>query len=157
MKNSLKQDFTRRINHCNKSELVVIMYDIFFAYTQEAKDAHAAEDRMSYKLAIRNAQNAIDSLTNALNFQYEISKNLLQLYVYCKNLLAKAMYQNKIEPIEEAEELLKRLYTSFCEVAKTDTSGPLMKNTQQVYAGYTYGRTSLNESLINDDHRGFFV
>ena len=157
MKNSVKQDFTRRLNECNKSGLIVIMYDIFFAYTKEAKEAHANGEPEAYRSAIRNAQNAIDALRNALNFQYEISKNLHQLYVYCKNLLAKAMYQNKIDGIEEAEELLKRLYASFCEVAKTDTSGPLMKNTQQVYVGYTYGRTSLNESLMNDDHRGFFV
>ena len=59
--------------------------------------------------------------------------------------------------IDEAEKILKRLYTSFCEVAKSDTSGPLMRNTQQVYAGMTYGRTTLNESYMEDSHRGFFV
>ena len=157
MENSLKQVFTRRLNQCNKSELVIIMYDIAFAYMDEAKSAHEEDDKNAYKIAIRKAQNTIDALSNSLNFQYEISRNLYKLYVHSKNLLAKAMYQYKIEQIEEAERILKYLYSAFCEVAKTDTSEPLMSNTQQVYAGYTYGRTSLNESLINNDQRGFLV
>ena len=45
MENSLKQDFTRRLNQCNKGELVVIMYDIVFAYIDEAKAVHAAGNR----------------------------------------------------------------------------------------------------------------
>ena len=71
--------------------------------------------------------------------------------------MAKALYQNHTEGIEEAEKILKRLYAAFCEAAKSDTSGPLMTNTQQVYAGITYGRSNLNESYIEDGHRGFFV
>ena len=57
----------------------------------------------------------------------------------------------------EAEKILRRLYGSFVEVARQDTSEPLMRNTQQVYAGMTYGRASLNENYIDDDQRGFFV
>lgn len=157
MENSLKQDFTRRLSQCNKGEMIVIMYDIVFAYMDEAKVAHGQKDGEAYKTAVRKAQNSIDALAKALDFKYEMSKDLHQLYVHCKNLLAKSIYQNKIDGIEEAEKVLKSLYASFCEAAKTDTSGPLMRNTQRVYAGYTYGRTSLNENLINDNHRGFFA
>lgn len=157
MDNSLKQDFTRRLSQCNKGEMIVIMYDIVFAYIDDAKKAHEQGERETYKTALRKAQNSIDALTKALDFKYEVAKNLNQLYVHSKNLLAKAMYQNKTDGIKEAEDILKRLYSSFCEAAKTDTSGPLMRNVQQVYAGYTYGRKSLNENIINDYHRGFFA
>ena len=157
MENSLKQEFTRRLSQCNNGEMIVIMYDIVFAYMDEAKDAYAVNSYEDYKAAVRKCQGAIDTLIGALNFKYDIAKELYQLYMYSKNCLAKAMYQNRVDGIEEAERILKRLYASFCEAAKEDTSGPLMKNTQQVYAGMTYGRTNLNENFYEDNHRGFFV
>ena len=157
MDNSLKQEFTRRLSQCNRGELIVIMYDIVFAYINEAIKAHENQDYEAYKAAIKKAQAAIDSLNNALDFKYDLSRDLHQLYIYVKNCLAKAIYQNRLDGILEAEKILKSLYASFCEAAKTDTSGPLMRNTQQVYAGMTYGRNTLNESCFEDTHRGFFV
>ena len=157
MENSLKQEFTRRLSQCNNGEMIVIMYDIVFAYMDDAKVAYAKNSYEEYKVAVKKSQGAIDTLIGALNFKYPIAKDLHKLYVYAKNCLAKAIYQNRTDGLEEAEKILKRLYTSFCEAAKTDTSGPLMRNTQQVYAGMTYGRTTLNENYFEDSHRGFFV
>lgn len=157
MENSLKQEFTRRLTQCNNGEMIVIMYDIVFAYMEEAKDAYEKNSYEDYKAAVKKSQGGIDTLIGALNYKYDIAKDLHKLYVYAKNCLAKAIYQNRLDGLEEAEKILKRLYTSFCEVAKADTSGPLMRNTQQVYAGMTYGRTNLNENYFEDSHRGFFV
>ena len=157
MESRLKQEFTRRLSQCNNGEMIVIMYDIVFAYMDEAKAAHNKNSYEEYKLAVKRSQGAIDTLIGALDLKYDIAKDLHKLYVYAKNCLAKAIYQNRIDGIDEAEKILKRLYTSFCEVAKSDTSGPLMRNTQQVYAGMTYGRTNLNENCMEDNHRGFFV
>ena len=157
MENSLKQEFTRRLSQCNNGEMIVIMYDIVFAYMDDAKVAYAKNSYEEYKAAVKKSQGAIDTLIGALNFKYPIAKDLHKLYVYAKNCLAKPIYQNRTDGLEEAEKILKRLYTSFCEAAKTDTSGPLMRNTQQVYAGMTYGRTTLNENYFEDSHRGFFV
>lgn len=157
MNSSLKQEFTRRLSQCNRGELIVIMYDIVFAYLDEAKEAYAENNHENYKSAIRKAQTSIESLNHSLDYKYDLSKDLHKLYVYAKNELAKAIYQNRLDGIQEAEKILKRLYASFCEVAKSDTSGPLMSNTQQVYAGFTYGKMNLNESYIDDSHRGFFV
>lgn len=157
MERSLKQEFTRRLSQCNKGGLIIITYDILFAYLEEAKSAYEQKDNDAYKTAIRKAQASIDTLNQSLNYQYELSRNLHQLYVYTKNTLAKAIYQNRLDGIEEVEKILKSLYASFLEAVKTDTSGPLMSNTQQVYAGMTYGKTRLSENFIDDDHRGFFV
>lgn len=157
MENSLKQEFTRRLSQCNNGEMIVIMYDIVFAYMEEAKAAYGSNSYEDYKAAVKKSQGAIDTLIGALDYKYDIARDLHKLYVYTKNCLAKAIYQNRLDGIEEAEKILKRLYKSFCEAAKLDTSGPLMRNTQQVYAGMTYGRTTLNENYFEDNHRGFFV
>ena len=157
MDSRLKQEFTRRLTQCNNGEMIVIMYDIVFAYMDEAKEARQQNSYEEYKLAVKRAQSAIDTLIGALDFKYDIAKDLHKLYVYTKTCLAKAIYQNRLDGLNEAERILKRLYASFCEAAKADTSGPLMRNTQQVYAGMTYGRTNLTENCIEDNHRGFFV
>ena len=157
MENSVKQEFTRRLSQCNGGALIVIMYDIVFSYMDDAKAAHNDGNYATYKEAVKKAQAGIEQLKDALNFKYEISKELFSLYVYSSNALAKAIYQNRLDGILEAEKVLKNLYAGFCEAAKSDTSGPLMCNTQQVYAGITYGRNDLNENLIENSHRGFFA
>ncbi|MBR4025976.1 MAG: flagellar protein FliS [Lachnospiraceae bacterium] len=157
MENSLKQDFTRRLSLCNKGEMIVIMYEIVFAYLDEAKQAHQEQNHNAYKLALRHADVSIESLIKGLDFSYEISKNLHSLYVFCRRCVAKAIYQNKTEGIEEAEKVLRRLYSSFLEAAKSDNSRPLMGNIQNVYAGITYGKTSLNENYDYNVQRGFLV
>ena len=144
MKNELKQDFTRRLSQCNAGEMIVIIYDILFAYLDDVKGAYEEDSHEQMKVAIRRAQNVLDELIHSLNFAYPLSKNLHSLYVFCKNQLARTMYENRLDG-------------SFVEVARQDTSEPLMRNTQQVYAGMTYGRASLNENYMDDDQRGFFV
>ena len=60
---------------------------------------------------------------------------------------------------ETVREVMGKLKEAFQEVAKQDYSAPVMKNTQQVYAGLTYGKGSLNEVLLtgNDSNRGYRV
>lgn len=158
MKKEQIGDFTRRISQCNKGGLIVVMYDIFFAYVKDAEEALAAEDWEAYKAALRGAQNTLDELLGALDFSYELAGNLYSIYVFCRNLLAKAMYKRSEEEISQAVRLMKKLYEAFSQAAKEDTSAPLMQNTQQVYAGYTYGRDELVETCGNTDaRRGFFV
>jgi flagellar protein FliS len=137
--------------------MIVILYDILFAYMEEAKEEHEQNHYEAYKDAIKQSQKTLDMMMGALDFRYEVSKDLQKLYVTCKNLLAKAIYQNRLDGICEAEKILKNLYVGFTEAAKSDTSAPLMQNVQKVYAGMTYGRSSLNENLMNDNNRGFLV
>lgn len=152
------QDFTRRLSQCNRGEMIVIIYDIYFAYAEDAKRALAEDDNEAYKTAIRRAQNTLEELIHALNFAYPISRNLYALYVYSRNSLARALYEYRDDGILEAEKILKRLYAAFVQAAKEDTSEPLMSNTQQVYAGITYGKSDINENFMELDHqRGFFV
>lgn len=158
MENSLKQDFTRRLSQCNSGGMIVIIYEICFAYMEDARQAHAKGRHDEMKAAIRKAQNVLDELIGSLNFAYEISSNLYVLYVFCKNELARTLYENRMDGLEEADKVMRRLYHSFAEAAKQDTSAPIMSNTQQIYAGMTYGRNQLNENDMDyDRQRGFFV
>lgn len=158
MKKEQMQEFTRRICQCNRSGLIVVLYEILFAYLEDAKEAMEKRDWDSYKEAIRKSERAIEELMSILNFSYELAEELYRIYTFCRDSLAKAMYKRELEEIEQAERLMRKLYSAFVIVAGQDTSAPLMRNTQQVYAGYTYGRDDLVETYQDlDNSRGFFV
>lgn len=158
MTDEKRQEFTRRLSQCNSGGMIVIIYDILFVYMEDARLAYETKDRDELKSSIRKAQKTLDELINSLDFSYDVSGNLFSLYVYCKNELSRALYENRLDGLKEADQILQRLYASFVEVAKQDTSEPLMQNTQQVYAGMTYARGELNENYMDlDNHRGFFV
>lgn len=158
MKQEQIKDFTRRISQCNKGSMIVIIYDIVFAYIEDAKQSYAAEDHEGFKNALRKAQRAVDELIHALNFQYEVSKNLYSLYVFSKETMAKAIVKNSTDELEDVLAVLKDLYEAFMEASKQDHSLPLMQNTQQVYAGMTYGKNDLTETFqMPETSRGFFA
>lgn len=151
------QEFTSKITLSNRTGLTVVTYEILFAYLEDARSALQEEQYEEYKQAIRKAQKSISELMVTLNFSYELAAELYRVYAYAKELLAKALYKRSISEIEECEKLMRMLYASFAEVAKSDASEPLMRNAEQVYAGYTYGRSDVNSSLNVDPSRGFFV
>ena len=45
MKNELKQELTRRLCACNNGGLVLVMYDIYFGFSDDVKNALMSEDR----------------------------------------------------------------------------------------------------------------
>lgn len=151
------QEFTSKITLSNRTGLTVVTYEILFAYLADAKSALKEERYEDYKQAIRQAQKCISELMVTLNFSYELATELYRVYAYTKELLAKALYKRSEEEIAECERLMKMLQASFIEVAKTDDSAPLMKNTEQVYAGYTYGRSDVNSNSDANPSRGYFV
>lgn len=158
MKQEQMKDFTRRISQCNKGGMIVVIYDILFAYIEDAREAHQGNDYAGFKEALTKAQRTVDELIRALDFQYAISRELYPLYVFVKEALAKTVIKNRLEDLKDAETVLLNLYAAFTEVAKQDHSEPLMKNTQQVYAGITYGKNNLTETFQEPEtSRGFFA
>ena len=150
--------FTRRITSANKSEIIVIIYDIIEENLALAKKALAEGDVETHRNEIKQAISFVKELLVSLDMNYEVSKNLASLYIYVSRCLNFALVSGKKEEIEAARKVLRKLGDSFREVAKTDKSEPVMGKTQQVYAGITYGKgLSLDETLINPDseNRGF--
>ena len=150
--------YTRRITSANKSEIIVIMYDIIEENLTLAEEALNKGDKVTFKNELKQAVSFVKELLVSLDMSYEISKNLASLYIYVSRCLNFALVSGKKEEIEAAEKVLRKLGESFREVAKTDESEPVMENTQRVYAGITYGRgLDLDETLVASamESRGF--
>ncbi len=153
-----KQEFTRRLSNCNRSEMIVIMYEILFSYLDDGIQANAADDYEGFKLAVGKAGQVLARLMDDLDFTYEISNSLYAEYQFVNKLLAMAICKNTSQNLQDAKKVLKNLYDGFSEVAKHDTSEPLMQHTQQIVAGMTYQKGSLTETLQNSEiSRGFLA
>ncbi|WP_167957591.1 flagellar export chaperone FliS [Anaerosporobacter faecicola] len=159
MKNELTQAYVTRITQANRSELVVIIYEIILTHLNDAQEAYHKEEQMVYKNELEQAQKFLLELMSGLDFAYEISKNLMSIYLFVNKTLLEAKSSYDSEVVERVIKILESLKQSFVEVGKSDNSQVLMQNTQKVYAGLTYGKNSLNEMTIEpgEESRGFFA
>lgn len=153
------QAFTARITQASKSELIVILYEMILTEIKEAEEAFEREDLEAFDKDLKQAQKYLGELMAALDYRYKLAYNLSSLYQYVNKRIITAMIQRKPDFLESAVSVLQKLLTGFEGVSKEDTSGPMMRNTQQLYAGLTYGKGTLNETYIdpNDRSRGFIV
>jgi len=150
-----KKEFTRRITQANKSGLVVILYEMYLIYIEDAISAE--NNRPEFRESIRKARGCINELMNSLDFDYELSYNLLQLYIYVNKEMAGADVRKTAEPLIICKKIMSSLLEAYKQVSVLDTSGSVMENTQSVYAGLTYGRGELTESMADQGNRGFFA
>jgi len=158
MKDKKKQEFILKISQANRTQMLVIIYDILLEYLEEATKAEHEKQKDQFKSAIINARNCVNELIDSLNVEYELANGLLQIYLYLNRELARAYAKKSQEPIIIIQKLVMKLKMAYVEAAKTDHSSSVMGNTQSVYAGLTYGKGVLNESMENPiENRGFRV
>jgi flagellar protein FliS len=157
MTKELLQAYTARITQASKTELVVIIYEIMLIDIEEAQEAYQNKDTIAFVKAVKHAQLFLSELMGALDFKYDISRELMSLYIYVNKALITASIQKKPETLSKADSVLRKLMVGFQGICKEDISGPVMQNTQQLYAGFTYGKGVLNEVYIDprEQNRGF--
>ncbi len=153
--------FTNRITSGNATGIIVVLFDIYSCYTDDAKRAlrqgRNEKSIREYTHALHQASQVLRHLKNALDFKYDISKNLYALYDFCERALARAVYSLDTTEIDNTIKIMDQIGESFREIAKKDEAPPVMGHSQKVHAGYTYGRTDVNEMVYSDRNRGFFV
>jgi flagellar protein FliS len=153
MKKEAIQVFATRVTQASKSELIVILYEMILTEIREATEAYDVNDLAVFDKELKKAQKYVNELITALDFNYKISYDLLSLYLYVNKRIITAVIQRNPLSLNSARSVLNKLLAGFEGVSKADKSGPLMRNTQQLYAGLTYGRGKLNETYIDPSNR----
>ena len=158
MTKELKQEYTLRITQANKTQLITILYEMVLLYLDEAKTALEAGEKAGFRNSIRKIRNCMNELTASLNLEYELAQNLLQLYLYINRELVHASMHYDSENLAHVENVIRPLKEAYEKIETHDASGPIMANTQSVYAGLTYGRNTLTENITDPSaNRGFFA
>ncbi|MCR5216824.1 MAG: flagellar protein FliS [Lachnospiraceae bacterium] len=179
-----RSGFSYRIMQANPTELIVILFEMaecyiaqaeedyknlvgmegFSSYQEQVKERMDCYEKAEIREAINDfrhsidlAENVLHELNHSLDLKYSLSVNLMQIYLAILNNLRAASNQISGELLSRDRKMLARLRGAFAAIAKEDQRGPVMRNTQTVYAGLTYGRGTLNETLDHDINRGFCV
>ncbi len=156
MNNEDRKGYTNRVVQANKSELIVILYDIVLQDLREARESLAIADIEEFQKSCDHSCKAVNELIVSLDFRYEISNDLFRLYRYVNENVTKAKTTRQESLLINGYKTMEKLRLAFVEVATQDKSEPVMKNTEQVYAGLTYSKGNLNESLLDtSSNRGF--
>lgn len=145
--------FANRVTLASRSELIVILYEMILTEIAEARKAYEAGDLTAFDHGLKKSQKYVNELIVALNYNYAVSYDLLSLYLYVNKRIIKAIITRKPDSLDSAQSVLEKLLVGFRGVSSADHSGPVMRNTQQLYAGLTYGKGRLNEIYIDPDNR----
>lgn len=156
MDDNTKKQFAMRISQANNVQMILISYEIIDTYLLEAKQTNVGTG--DYVISIDKAKRCIEEMMNNLHYEYDIAKDLKQLYLYMKKRLRQAICEKDVDAIDEVRKMIKDLHDSYESIADTDDSGPMMQNTQTVVAGMTYGKNQiLQESTDDTSNRGYRV
>jgi len=158
MKKEEKQQFTLRIAQANPTEMVVILYEMLLCYLDEAEEAMQTEVEAGVREAVRKAQGCLNELLNSLHQEYEPAPTLLRLYMFCIRRLALFGLRRDAGLLEEIRRVIVPLHDAYHQIADQNSAGPVMGNSQAVYAGLTYGRNTLTENMADQGaNRGMFA
>ena len=156
MTDEKKKEFTLRISQANRTAMVALTYEMTMEYLSDARAASSIEE---FEIAVKRAKRCVEQLRDVLNYDYNLSYHLMQIYNFVTIELDKAVYRRDPAEFEESEAILSKLREAFDNAAKQDDSPPLMKNAESVAVGVTYGRDGGSfDSLISGQiNRGFVV
>ena len=158
MNNERKQIYTRRISEANRAQLITVVYDMALEYMDDGKNALAEEHFDDADFALKHARACLDDLIGALDMQYEMSRGLMELYLFCKRELSMAQGKRDMTRIANAKMVIDKLRGAWVQIEDKDDSDASFDNAQTVYAGLTYGKGTLNESVADPDaNRGLTV
>ena len=94
---------------------------------------------------------------SVLDYRYAISRNLLSLYEFVQRRLVSSDIGGEDRGLDDAAKVISGLRESYAKIAAQDESGAVMENSQNVYAGLTYGKGTLNENIEGSANRGFMA
>lgn len=151
-------EFTLRTSQENHSGLVLVLCDIVVTYIDDAIKAYDEEAIEDLSFAAEHAKTALNELIKCFNPKDENGAVTIEILRYIYKLLVKSAIKRKPVELDRAIKLLKDLRVAFEHLHELDTDMPVMQNTHKVYAGLTYGKGTLNESIYTDvAKRGFTI
>lgn len=159
MRKDKQKEFARRIAQANRTELLVVTYDIILEEIHGALEAFVEQDMTEYRHSLKQAQRFLSELMSTLDFRYEPAVRLMSIYEYVQRILVRSDARGDDAGLAHAIHIISRLREAYNQIADQDTRGTVMQNAQTVFAGLTYGRGSLNETNIdpNGASRGFLA
>lgn len=141
-------EFAMRISQSNKTQIVVITYEIIINYLDSAEKS-INNNIDDFVFNVKKARQFLNQLSTSLDFHYGISMELMNLYMFANECLIKSEIKRQDVNLKTVRNIMCRLKAAFEEVSKQDTSGPAMHGSEKVYEGLTYGRNAKGTVIVS--------
>lgn len=148
MTNDQMSVYKMRITQAGIAELTLIMLEMEMQWMTEALEAYDRQDEEEFLAGVDKAQAVQVELMNVMNMDNPIAVDVYSVFAYVNKQLINAKLKRKPFEMERLKQLLSRHYKSFQAIAATDTEGPVMEQSEKIYAGLTYGSKGLMESSV---------
>ena len=154
-----KQEFTRRISQENHSGLILVLCDIFHTYGSDAIAAYQTNDMTTYLQTVGQARRTLQELIDCFSKEDVLGRNVIAIFRFIYGKLVRSEVRRQPDELDRCIQLVDALRVGFVHLHEIDTDGAVMQNVHQVYAGLTYGKGMLNESVQGVDYgtRGYQV
>ncbi len=130
----------------NEIELLCLTYDLFL----EKVGALVANNTASipYK---KDALKVLTVLIGNLDMSVALSHDLFDLYIFIQKLVIEGDYA-------DAAEIMSHIRDGYVAIKNLNLDfKPTTQNAENIYAGFTYGRSSINEFVVGNDNRGYII
>lgn len=140
--------YKMRISQAGIAELTLIMLQMEMQWMREADEAYKSGDLNMFLDGVKKAQSTQVELMNVLNMENPVSVDLYSIFVFINKMLIQSKCKQKPQDLDRCVGMLEQIYHSVEAIADTDTAGPVMEQSEKVYAGLTYGTGGLVENSV---------
>lgn len=151
------KEFIFRTSNANHSGLMIILFDMERIYLEDAISNYTNGDMDEYLHNMDFARRVHNEIMSGVNPKDNNGRKYLSIlrFIYTK-LIASCVKRKPVE-LDRCKIMMDNLREGFVAINKIEAEEPVMKNAHKVYAGLTYGKGVLNESISGTDYskRGF--
>lgn len=153
------QEFTRRISQENHSGLILVLCDMEHVYIHDALAAFEQGDLDVYLKNAELAKQCMHELITCFSPQDKLGRQVISIFRFLYGKLVRSVVQRKPDELDRCASMVDNLRVGFEHLHTLDKEDPVMQNTHQVYAGLTYGKGTLQESVqgVDFERRGYQV
>lgn len=151
------KEFTLKTSQANQSGLMIILFDVERIHTGDAITSYESGNEKEYLRYLELAKKAHNEIMSGVNPADKTGANMLRVLRFIYSKLVKSSVTRKPDELERCMAMMDKFKVCFEKLHEIDDPEPVMRNAHQVYAGLTYGRGTLNESVDASGYsnRGF--
>ena len=152
------EEYAAKITQASPLGLLLINFDLIIRQIHRSKTAFDAEDINEFEDCIDDAQKFLMVLMSSLDMTFDISQELLSIYLYCNKLLVDAKTQKSADLACSACDILGSIQDSFRLIEKEEKNQhPVMENVERIISGMTYKDGKLCEYVYGNENRGIMA
>lgn len=138
--------YKMRISQAGIAEMTTIMLEMELQWMEDAVAAYEEKNLDEFVHCVDKAQAVQVELMNVMNRGNEVAEDVYSVFAYMNKQLIRSKIKRQPLEFDRLRAMLKKYHTSFQAIEKTDQGGPVMQQSEKVYAGLTYGAGGLVES-----------